>query len=35
MIEINGNGLQAGIAGIAEGPLFIYKNSVLDALLGS
>lgn len=31
MIEINGNGLQAGIA---EGPLFIYKNSVLDALLG-
>jgi len=32
MIEINGNGLQAGIA---EGPLFIYKNSVLDALLGS
>ena len=28
MIEIKGNGLQAGIA---EGPLFIYKNSVLDA----
>lgn len=32
MIEIKGNGLQAGIA---EGPLFIYKNSVLEALLGS